>query len=83
VPDVGIPDHLPRPTSEHQEDTQGEDPSNHWLGRPKVTTVPWAADDEERTTSLDQVRSRRGPDLCHYSRRTTALGKGGDRLHLS
>jgi hypothetical protein len=29
VPDVGIPDHLPRPTSEHQEDTQGEDPSNH------------------------------------------------------
>jgi hypothetical protein len=29
VPDVRIPDHLPRPTSEHQEDTQGEDPSNN------------------------------------------------------
>jgi hypothetical protein len=29
VPDVRIPEHLPRPTSEHQEDTQGEDPSNH------------------------------------------------------
>jgi hypothetical protein len=77
-----ITNYIPWPSTQHKEDSQGQDPVHGRRCSQKTTSMSRDLDGEEWTPHLDQVRFVCNHCLHHHRRRIVAVGIEGDRRHL-